>query len=93
MEENFDEDNFYYASVDKAFLSLRDNELKEIEQRISDIFDENRNVLDIFQNSSVIPNEDIFNEKVEAFINLMGQNSNVTRPNYNLLDLTKNKNI
>lgn len=55
MEEYFDENSFYYASVDKAFLSLRDNELKEIEQRISEIFDGNRNVLDVVENGESMP--------------------------------------
>lgn len=47
-------------------------------------------ILDIFQNENTIPNEEVFNQKLENFVSFMGKEISIVAPNVNLKDLNKN---
>ncbi len=63
-----------------------DNFLKPCQEYLLSIYP----ILDIFQNENVVPNEKVFNDKLENFVSFMGKEKTVVAPNDALNIIYKN---
>ncbi len=75
-----------FLSSEKINNGNIDNFLKPCQEYLLSIYP----VLDIFQNENVVPNEKVFNEKLENFVNFMGTEKTVVAPDEALSIIHKN---